>query len=192
MNETARTPEVDEGAPSHRLARVLDGVAVAEKWIAAALLVLLVVVALAQVVARYVLQQPLASSDELARFTLIWAAFLAAALTQHGDQHIAVLLLRSRGSAARRRRLRVVANLAALVTAVVILVLSVETLSRSALVSSPSLGVPMATVYLGVVLGFLLIALHSVRNLAVLLAAARHGHGDREDGGALTDEMRLT
>lgn len=169
--------------------RVFDGIAALERWLSVALLALIFVTATAQVFMRYVMHTPLATSDEIARFALIWATFLAAALTQNKDEHIAVLIFRARGSARRRAELHAFANLVALLTAVVVVYLSFETLDRSARVTSPSLEISMSLVYLSVALGFALIALHSVRNL-VNLAAYGRVSADRSDH--LADEMQLT
>lgn len=169
--------------------RALDGVAVVERWVCATLLAVIFVTATAQVFMRYVMNAPLSTSDEIARFALIWATFLAAALTQNRDEHIAVLIVRARGSARRRALLHALANVVALVTAVLVVYLGVETLDRSAGVASASLGISMSLVYLSVVLGFLLIALHSVRNLVNL---ARYGKVSREVGDHLVDEMQLS
>lgn len=169
--------------------RALDGVAVVERWLSAALLAVIFVTATAQVFMRYVMNTPLATSGEIARFTLIWATFLAAALTQNRDEHIAVLIFRARGSARRRAVLHAFANLVALFTAVVVVYLSFETLDRSARVTSPALEISMSLVYVSVVIGFFLIALHSVRNLVNLAA---YGRVSRDHGDHLTDEMQLT
>jgi TRAP-type C4-dicarboxylate transport system permease small subunit len=169
--------------------RVLDGVAAVERWVCAALLVVIFAAATAQVFMRYVMSAPLAASDEVARFTLIWVTFLAAALTQNRDEHIAVLIIRARGGAKRRAVLHALANVVALLTAVLVVYLGIETMDRSARVTSPSLEISMSLVYLSVVLGFLLIALHSVRNLVNL---ARYGKVSRDAGEHLADEMQLT
>lgn len=169
--------------------RLIDGVAVVERWLAAALLAVIFVTATAQVFMRYVMSTPLSTSDEIARFTLIWATFVAAALTQNRDEHIAVLIVRARGGAKRRALLHSLANVVALFTAVLVVYLGFETLDRSARVTSTSLGISMSLVYLSVVLGFLLIALHSVRNLVNL---ARYGKVSRDVGDHLADEMQLT
>lgn len=57
-----------------------------------------------QVVMRYVFNAPLIWSEELARFAMIWLAFLAAALATRKRQHIAVTgLFTLRGTASRVR-----------------------------------------------------------------------------------------
>lgn len=171
------------------IGRGLDAVAAVERWLCVALLVVIFIAATAQVFMRYVLNEPLATSDEIARFALIWATFLAAGLTQNKDEHIAVLIFRARGSHRRRAVLHAFANVVALLTAALVVYLSFETLDRSARVTSPSLGISMSLVYLSVVLGFALIALHSVRNLVNLAA---YGKVSPERSDHLADEMQLT
>jgi TRAP-type transport system small permease protein len=172
-----------------RVETVLDAVAAVERWVCAGLLALIFLTATAQVFMRYAMNTPLATSDEIARFALIWCTFLAAALTQNRDQHIAVLIIRSRGGPRRRAVLHGLANVVALVTAVLVAYLGFETLDRSARVTSPSLEIAMSVIYLSVVLGFLLIGLHSVRNLVNLV---RYGKVSRDSGDDLTDEMQLS
>lgn len=190
MNAKPLNPrQAGRGGAWRSAERALDAVALMERLLTATLLAAIFLTATAQVFMRYVMNTPLATSNEIARFTLIWVTFLAAALTQNRDEHIAVLIVRSRGGTKRRAVLHGLANVAALVTAVIVVYLGFETLGRSARVTSPSLEISMSLVYLSVVLGFLLIALHSVRNLVNL---ARYGKVSRDTGDHVADEMQLT
>ncbi|NQD66436.1 TRAP transporter small permease [Bacillus haikouensis] len=53
-------------------------------------LFIIVVVTILQVIARFVFDQPLVWSDELARFILIWMVFIGAAVVSFDDKHMAV------------------------------------------------------------------------------------------------------
>jgi len=58
--------------------------------VCAALLVAMLIGVGAQVIMRYVFNQPLVWSEELARYCMIWLAMLAAALAAREGQHIAL------------------------------------------------------------------------------------------------------
>lgn len=57
---------------------------------AAALLVVLVVTVAAQIVYRYVLNDPLVGSEDLAKLAMVWMVFLSVALVTRDHQHIQV------------------------------------------------------------------------------------------------------
>lgn len=61
-------------------------------------MLVLVVVTIAQVVARFVIGQPLIWSDELARFILIWMVFIGAAIVSYDDKHLSVELFQEKMS----------------------------------------------------------------------------------------------
>lgn len=62
------------------------------------LMLVLVVVTIAQVIARFVFSQPLIWSDELARFILIWMVFIGAAIVSYDDKHLSVELFQEKMS----------------------------------------------------------------------------------------------
>lgn len=53
-------------------------------------LLIIVIVTILQVIARFVFDRPLIWSDELARFILIWMVFIGAAVVSFDDKHMAV------------------------------------------------------------------------------------------------------
>ncbi|WP_168211749.1 TRAP transporter small permease [Ruania zhangjianzhongii] len=168
----------------------MDVLAKAESILCALLLAVVLGTAVVQVIMRFVLHEPLAVSDEFARFAMIWLGFIGAALTQARDQHIAVLVIRGTGSRLRQQIMDGLANVVALVLGVWVLFLGKETLERSANVTSASLEIPMSVVYLSVVVGFGLIAVHALRNLANL---AFHGQVDPErEDGSLAERQQLS
>src|SRR5699024_280440 len=61
-------------------------------------MVIIVTVTLMQVGARFVLNNPLVWSDELARFLLIWMVFLGASIVSYDDKHMAVDLFQEKMS----------------------------------------------------------------------------------------------
>jgi TRAP-type transport system small permease protein len=82
------------------------------EWAIAALMVALVVVVFAQVALRYLTYQPLAWTEEIARYVFIWLSLLGAALGGWRGSHFAVdvlpRLLPPGGERALRSLLRLV------------------------------------------------------------------------------------
>ena len=56
------------------------------------LLISMVVIVTMQVLFRYIFKTPVAQTDELARFSMIWAAFLGSTIAVRNKTHIAVTL----------------------------------------------------------------------------------------------------
>jgi TRAP-type transport system small permease protein len=112
---------------------------------------------LLQVTMRYVFNAPLAWSDELARYQLVWLTFLGAGLAYRLGMHIAVdavaEMLKKRSWTSVERAISVIIHAVMLVLAVVLVAtgydLSTSTWSRT----TPSLGIPVGAVYLAVPVG---------------------------------------
>lgn len=130
---------------------------------AAAGLLVLVVLALVtfQVGTRYLLNSPVAWSEELARFALVWLTFVGAAYVASRGTHITVVvgdgLLGVRGRAV----LQAFSSVVVVGVCVALLLNAPEFLRTAGRTSSPAAGVPMTWVYGAAVLSFALIGLHS-------------------------------
>ncbi|RWZ59102.1 TRAP transporter small permease [Halobacillus fulvus] len=61
-------------------------------------LLIIVVITILQVIARFVFDRPLIWSDELARFILIWMVFIGAAVVAFDDKHMAVEVIQEKMS----------------------------------------------------------------------------------------------
>ena len=85
----ATDPSTFSGRALKRFNQVLDDTALM-------LFILLLAVASLQVLSRYVLVAPLPWTEELARFLLVWVAFLGAASVTRRKLHIAVEFLSAR------------------------------------------------------------------------------------------------
>lgn len=68
------------------------------RYLMGVFMVAIVVVTILQVGARFVLNNPLVWSDELARFLLIWMVFLGASIVSYDDKHMSVDLFQERMS----------------------------------------------------------------------------------------------
>lgn len=143
----------------------------AEEWLCVALVLGVLGLVVFQVVSRYVLERPSIWSEELARFALVWLTFIAAGYVMSRGAHVTVVvgskLLGARGGAL----LRSVASLIVLVACAALLFGSPEFLTAADRTSSPAASIPMSWVYGSAVVGFLLMAVHS---LVMAVTAARH------------------
>lgn len=140
------------------------------------LLVVLMVALLAdvllQVFSRYVLNNALSFTDELAGFLLIWVGLLGATYVTGKQQHLAIDLFADKLHGDSRRILDVVSKLCVLIFAVSVLIVGgcwlVYTRFHLGQYSA-SLEVPLGLVYLVLPLSGLLICLYAGADLYDLL-----------------------
>jgi TRAP-type C4-dicarboxylate transport system permease small subunit len=133
----------------------------------ALMIALLTVMGLA-VFFRYVLNDSLTWSEELARYGLVFVTFLGCATAARRGSHIRVTLAEEVMPPAWARRLNVVQDAVTLVFVGYIAMLAVEISGVLGGTRSAAMQIPMSYVYAGIVIGFTLAALR----LAVRLARA--------------------
>lgn len=143
-----------------------------ERGISVLLLGLLVAVMAAQVAARYVFGAPIAWSEELARFVLIWLAFMAAVFVMGEGGHITVDVVSRRLSRKGRLALEGVSSLVVILACTMLLPAGIAFARQMGSVRSPALQIPMSWWYGAAGAGFALLALHSLINL---ILAVRRG-----------------
>lgn len=124
------------------------------------LMSLMVLNVLWQVFSRYVLGEPSAFTDELARFLMIWLGLLGAAYVSGKKGHVAIDVLAKRASVKNQKRLKrgvssfiILFCLAAMVTGGGWLVFTTYELKQL----SPALGMPLAYVYIVIPLSGLIV-----------------------------------
>lgn len=154
--ETAEESRLMEAAPGW-----VRGLVAVERWLSVALLGAVLGLMSAQVVARYVFRSPIAWSEELARFALIWLAFVAGAWVMAEGRHLVVDVVSRHLSGRGRRILDVVSGCVVLVTCVVLLPAGIGFAWRMGGIKSSALGIPMSWWYFAPVTGLALLALHS-------------------------------
>jgi TRAP-type C4-dicarboxylate transport system permease small subunit len=122
------------------------------------LMSIILIVASAQVFWRYVLNNPLDWSEELARFLFIWLVFLASSVALREKKHMCIDFSWSflPPWARKIRELLVQAIIAVFLLVILIVAPEIITLTWDQL--SPSLSIPMAYVYLAFpVMAFLML-----------------------------------
>jgi TRAP-type C4-dicarboxylate transport system permease small subunit len=133
---------------------VLRGLVRAERWLTAILKafgILLIVVMLGVVclgiVTRYFVQYPLPWTDEAARFLLVWASFLGAAIGVREGLHFEVDLLVRILAPALQRGTRLVAQVAVLTLGGTLLYTGLVALRSASTQTSPGLQISMTIPY---------------------------------------------
>lgn len=142
--------------------------------IVAALSVMIVAVGL-QVVFRYVLNDPLAGSEELGRLAFVWVTFLGAAVATRDNLHVRidyfVNLLKPRAA----RRCTLLSHIATACFGLLMVWVGVLLSIFSWDYESASLQFPMTLVHAAVPMSGFLLAAVSIRALVVEVQARRKG-----------------
>jgi len=110
---------------------------------------------IAQVVFRYVIQQPLPWSEELARYLMIWVACLAGAEAYRMKNHVGIDFIANLLPAAPRRWIVQIANLAVFFLMAVIIYQGFKLSWMLRDQESPALQIQMSWPYLAVPVGAL-------------------------------------
>jgi TRAP-type C4-dicarboxylate transport system permease small subunit len=144
------------------LRKVLDTFLV---WAVCILTVVLLAVMSAQVLWRYVFNDPIYWSEELARYLFVWLTFLAASMAFRDHKHMAVDLIQPYlGPAARRWQHAIITGILA-VFFIIVLVVAPEILSITLDQPSASLSIPIALLYLSFPFSIFIMLLYLVMDL---------------------------
>lgn len=135
------------------------------EWIVVAASAVMIVITLAQVICRYVLQAPLTWSEELARYMFVYIVYLAAPIALHRGLHIGVDNVTVHLSRRVQRTLEVLNDLVALGLVLVIGYASLEVIQANQLQFSPALNIRMSLVYVAIPLCMLVMAIVLVAKL---------------------------
>lgn len=115
--------------------------------IAGILLAAILVLAMGEIIFRYVTDHSLVWVDELSRLLFVWLIFLAAAVAFHHRLHFRVVLLWRALSVATRKRLEVLIDALTLVFAAVLFWQSLHIIERTQVQRTTAMEIPMSTVY---------------------------------------------
>ncbi len=128
--------------------RVVEGaITLLVEAIGVALLTAMVIVVFAAVFMRYVMGDPLAWSDEAARFMLIWSAFLGAALGVRRGSHYGILLILKRFPPALHRLALFLIAAGMAVFMFILVRIGVNLMIMANVQTSPSLELKMSWIY---------------------------------------------
>jgi TRAP-type C4-dicarboxylate transport system permease small subunit len=128
-----------------------------------ALIILLAAMALVvflQVVFRYILHLPLFWTEEFARYCLVWASLLGAAVALKRGEHIAVTLFLDHFPKRAARALIVVAQISVILILAVMAWGGIKLVLVTSAQISPALRIPMAVPYLALPVGSVIMLFH--------------------------------
>lgn len=142
-------------------------------FLSSTMLGLMVLVAIWQVISRYVLNAPSTFSEEFLRYSLIWVTMIGGAYAFHLKKHIAIEMMVNRFSDRVQKRMRQFVQLFLIAFALVVMVYGgVQLVSLTLSQQTVSLGIPMGYVYLSLPISGLLITWFSVTELLIGKAGA--------------------
>ncbi len=142
--------------------RIIDGINNGVKSIVSVMLALLAVLVVLQVTTRFVINVPLAWTEEIARYLMIYIVFLGSGLATRHNQHIAIDFLVEVINHKNKARLQTVILV---ISAVFFLILAYCGAQLTFMVigqSTPTLQYSMAWAYAAIPLGAVLMLLNTV------------------------------
>ncbi|WP_226618645.1 TRAP transporter small permease [Cytobacillus firmus] len=128
--------------------KIVDSLNAFIKWILILLFFIMVIVVFLQVLFRFVLDQPLAWTEELSRYLLVWITFLGAGYAVSVKAHPSIELLFEKANQAVRRVLLALSTVLVVFFFYQIIVNSFIFIERSMMQTSPALQLPMGMVYM--------------------------------------------
>jgi|KBSSwiStaDraftv2_1062776.scaffolds.fasta_scaffold26871_4 TRAP-type C4-dicarboxylate transport system permease small subunit len=155
-----------------------------EDWLAFAIFWALAAIVFLQFFTRYVLNDSVAWTEEIARYGLIWVTFIGAVMVTRRNSHIAVALLPNLLPAWAGRALLALVDLAVLAFFALLAYFSILIIGRMQVQRMTVVDLPMSWVYAAVVVGCCLML---VRQLMRVWRNARDGW--RSEQEALTSGL---
>jgi C4-dicarboxylate transporter, DctQ subunit len=135
-----------------------------EEWIAAVLIIIMVLMVTAQVISRYMLHVSLSHTEELVRYLFVWATFIGAAGAVFRGRHLSISSGLPGLPAPVRRTIQGAKVVGALLFAGILLIFGgrIVLLQWQTGQETAALGIPMWVVGLAVPVGALLIILRII------------------------------
>ncbi|AQQ52413.1 TRAP transporter small permease [Planococcus lenghuensis] len=127
--------------------KLVDYMNIVIKYVLVILMAILVVAVFMQVIFRFVIEQPLAWTEELARYCLIWITFLGAAFAMATNSHIGVEFFVKLLTVPIRRIVYLLAVAASLAFFLLLVLEGYELAAGAMSQESPVLRIPMGIIY---------------------------------------------
>jgi len=148
-----------------------------EEWILILSFMFLVVLVFAQVFFRYVISESLGWSEELSRYMLIWIAWISACYIMRSGKHIRIETIKNKFSESVQKWIEALVlilwSIFALFLAIegMDLVLGIQATGQV----SPSIGIPMWMVYLGLPIGGVIMIIRIIQQFYWLFTSKQKG-----------------
>jgi C4-dicarboxylate transporter DctQ subunit len=141
------------------------------EWLACALTAAMVLSALGQVIGRFAFSVGFGWTEELARYLFIWCVFLGSSIGIHYNAHLGIEALVKYFSPEWRKTVALISCVLCLVLFAHMIGYGCKIMPIIARQVSPGLGVSLAWPYSGIVIGGVLMALHTVAEIIRLVTA---------------------
>lgn len=129
------------------MGKVINGLNTGLKHVLNVLLLTMVIVVFMQVLFRFALDQPLAWTEELARYLLVWITFLGASFAMAKKAHIGVDIIVDKLPPVLKNVIAIIASLISLSFFIMIIKESFTLIERTMVQTSPVLGISMGYIY---------------------------------------------
>lgn len=136
-------------------------------WVTAFLVLLMVINVFTGVIYRYVLNNAIYWTEELARYLMIWMGYLAMSMVIRGEENVSVSFVLNWLPVKARRFIKVLGHLAIGVFLAIVFRESLKYMRILRIQTTPALQLPMAVPYLSVTVGA---ALMFLENFVLLVA----------------------
>lgn len=127
-----------------------------------AVMLLMIFCCVLQVVTRFVFNDSLTWTEELARFSFIWVSFLGAALCVEQDSHARISILSDALPKVLQSALYYAGHVIVIICSGVMIWQGVKLLDTVSVQTSPMLGIPMSVFYGAAPVGAVLMAIYSL------------------------------
>jgi TRAP-type C4-dicarboxylate transport system permease small subunit len=149
-----------------------------EESIIGFLLLIMLLAVLGQVFFRYVLGTPLRWTEELSRYSYVWLTFIGGAYAIKRRSHICLLYF------VQKQVARLLSNVLVFAMFVYVFPSGLRFTLSMYRVLSPALEIPMAFLYLAVILGILLMLFRLVMDSILILQETKQTRGGSIDGNS--------
>lgn len=147
---------------------------------AGVLLTLMVILSIWQVAARYILNTPSTTSEEIIRFLLIWFSLISAAYVFGQKKHIAIVFIKEKFNQAVQTVIDRLANIILLIVALGLMIWGgIKVIDLTLTQTAPSTGISMAIMYGALPVSGLFIAFYAIHSLVT-------GHSSIQEDGSET------
>ncbi len=129
------------------------------------LMVLIVITVSWQVFSRYLLQAPSSTSEEIARFILIWISMIGSVYCYRTKAHLGLNILTNKLAPKQQKNAEFFSHVAVFIFSVFVLVIGgckLVNLSYHPVQVSPALSLPMGLIYLALPISGLLLCFYAV------------------------------
>jgi TRAP-type C4-dicarboxylate transport system permease small subunit len=128
-----------------KIKRILDSIV---DYTVLLLMCALVLVTSSQVFARYVLNNPLIWSEELARYLFIWIVFLSSSIAFRINKHLSVDFVIAKLLPGVKKNIKTTGSIIIAIFLTTIVVISPQIVSVTFMQTSPTLSLPLGFIYL--------------------------------------------